>query len=116
MAAGLVAGVLVSCGAGGGGGGAFGDMGGADPEVGGISEVPNPDASMAAKSGKALGQLERGHETYMLKCAECHNYKLPHQIDVGRWQAGALQSECGSDIAAVDARAVVDYVSAVKSR
>ena len=53
---------------------------------------------------------------YMLKCAECHAYKLPQHIDVARWSAGALKSECGADLAAADVRAVVDYVSAVKTQ
>ncbi|MCF7730774.1 MAG: cytochrome c1 [Akkermansiaceae bacterium] len=104
--------LLVSC----AGGGGSGDLGGADPPEGGISEVPNPNAAMAAKSGKALGQLQRGHEVYMLKCAECHNYKLPHQIDVPRWQAGRLKSDCGASLAGGDPQAVVDYVTAVKSQ
>lgn len=91
-------------------------MGGADPPEGGISEVPNPNPAMAASSGKALDQLQRGHEMYMLKCAECHNYKLPRNIDVPSWQAGRLISDCGLDIPAGDKRAVVDYVVAVKGR
>ena len=107
----LAAGVLAGC-----AGGGTGDIGGAEPAEGGISEVPNPNATMAAKSGKPLGQLQRGHETYMLKCGECHAYKLPQNIDVARWQAGRLKTDCGSDLAATDARAVVDYVSAVKSQ
>ncbi len=98
------------------GGGARGDMGGADPAEGGISEVPNPNAAMAAKSGKPLAQLQRGHETYMLKCGECHAYKLPQNIDVARWQTGRLKTDCGSDLAAADALAAVSYVSAVKSQ
>ena len=98
-----------------GGGGASGDLGGADPPEGGISEVPNPNAAMAAKRGKPIGRLQRGHEMYMLKCAECHNYKLPQQINVAAWQAGRLRSDCGVDIAGGDTAAVVDYVAAVKS-
>ncbi len=98
-----------------GGGGAGGDLGGADPPEGGISEVPNPNAAMAAKSGKPISRLQRGHELYMLKCAECHSYKLPQNIDVTGWQAGRLKSDCGVDIAGGDTAAVVDYVAAVKS-
>jgi hypothetical protein len=116
----LMAGVagcwLAACAGGGGGGGGMGNMGGADPAEGGISEVPNPNPGMAAKSGKPLGQLQRGHETYMLKCAECHAYKLPQNIDVARWSGGALKRECGVDLGAADVRAVVDYVSAVKTQ
>jgi hypothetical protein len=89
-------------------------MGGADPPEGGISEVPNPNPAMVAGSGNPLGQLQRGHETYMKKCAECHDYRLPKDIDVARWQAGRLNSDCGSDLAAGDKQAVVDYVAAVK--
>ncbi len=111
LMAGLVAVGLAAC----AGGGGMGNMGGADPLEGGISEVPNPNPTMAAKSGKSIDQLQRGHEMYMLKCAECHSYKLPQNIDVARWQAGKLKSECGIDLASGDTRAVVDYVSAVKS-
>jgi len=89
--------------------------GGGDPLEGGISEVPNPHAAMAAKSGKSLAQLQRGHEVYMLKCAECHAYKLPGNIDVGRWTAGRLKTDCSSDLDAARTRAVVDYVTAVKT-
>lgn len=99
-----------------GGGGASGDMGGADPAEGGISEVPNPHADMAAKSGKPLGQLQRGHEVYMKNCAQCHAYKLPQNTDVPRWQTGRLKTDCSSDLSAADTRAVADYVSAVKSQ
>ncbi|MFN9662154.1 MAG: hypothetical protein ACK57I_01325, partial [Akkermansiaceae bacterium] len=43
------------------GSGSMGDMtAGEEGEVGGISEVPNPDANMAKLSGKPLPQLERG--------------------------------------------------------
>lgn len=111
----LMAGVLAGCLAACAGGGGMGDIGGAEPLEGGISEVPNPNAAMAAKSGKPISQLQRGHEMYMLKCAECHTYKLPQNIDVARWQAGKLKTECGIDLAGADTRAVVDYVSAVKS-
>lgn len=112
-----VAGIgLVACaGPGGGGGGNVGDLSGGDPAEGGISEVPNPQPAMAAKSGKALAQLQRGHEVYMLKCAECHAYKLPRNIDVGRWTAGKLKTECSSDLGPAQVRAVVDYVTAVKA-
>ncbi|MGL4400575.1 MAG: hypothetical protein ACRCXD_11950, partial [Luteolibacter sp.] len=49
---------------------------GGDPAEGGIVEVPNPNASMAQKSGKALADLQRGHEVYMLQCGQCHRYVL----------------------------------------
>jgi len=109
----LAAGVVGSCW---GGGGASGNMGRAEPAAGGLFGGPNPNAGMAASSGKPLGQIQRGHETYMLKCAECHTYKLPQDIDVARWQGGRLKSDCGVDLAAGDTRAVLDYVTAVKGR
>ena len=114
LLAALAAGVLLSC-AGGGGGGNMGDMGGADPPEGGISEVPNANPTMAARSGKSLEQLQRGHELYMLNCAQCHRYRLPKDINVPAWQAGRLRSDCGVDINAGDQRMVVDYISAVKA-
>jgi hypothetical protein len=103
---------LVSCGGIGGNQGNPG--GGADPPAGGISEVPNPHPAMATKSGKSLSQLQRGHEIYMLKCAECHAYKLPQQIDIGRWTTGRLTTDCSTDLGAAGVRAVVDYVTAAK--
>ena len=107
---------LASCaGPAAGGAGKPGDLGGGgDPEEGGISEVPNPHPAMAAKSGKSLALLQRGHEVYMLKCAECHAYKLPRNIDMGRWTAGRLKIDCSSDLGSAQVQAVVDYVSAVK--
>ena len=107
---------LVSCAGPGIGGGSAGELGGgADPAEGGISEVPNPHAAMAATSGKPLAQLQRGHEVYMLKCAECHAYKLPRNTDLGRWTSGRLRTDCSSDLDAAQVRAVVDYVTAVKA-
>jgi hypothetical protein len=93
----------------------MGDMGGADPPEGGISEVPNANAAMAARSGKPLEQLQRGHELYMLNCAQCHSYRLPKDINVPVWQAGRLRSDCGVDISTGDQRMVVDYIAAVKA-
>ena len=50
----------------------------------------------------------------MLKCAECHAYKLPHNIDLGRWTAGRLKTDCSSYLGPAQTQAVVDYVTAVK--
>ncbi len=114
MSAALAAVVLLSCGAGGGGGG-MGDMGGADPPEGGISDVPNANQEMVARSGKPLARLQRGHELYILNCGQCHKYRHPRVIDVPAWSAGRLRSDCGVDIGAEDQRTVVDYISAAKT-
>lgn len=108
---------MIGCGGPGGGGGANPGAlsGGEDPAEGGISEVPNPRAAMAAKSGKSLAQLQLGHEVYMRKCGECHAYQLPQHIEVAKWNAGKLKTDCGSDLGSAEVRAVVDYVSAVKT-
>ena len=93
----------------------MGDMSsGEDGSVGGISEVPNPSAAMAKKSGKALSQLERGHEVYMLKCGECHAYQLPERVDIMDWQDVMPEMIAHAGLATSDEKAVFDYVIAVK--
>lgn len=95
--------------------GPMGDMnGGDDGSVGGISEVPNPSASMAKKSGKPLGQLQRGHEVYMLKCGECHSYQLPEQVDIMDWEDAMPKMIGHAGLPKSDEKAVLDYVIAVK--
>lgn len=96
-------------------GGPMGDMGGGDDgSVGGISEVPNPSAAMAKKSGKALSQLERGHEVYMLRCGECHSYQLPEHVDIMDWEDAIPEMIAHAGLPKSDEKAVFDYVTAVK--
>ena len=101
----------------GGGGGSMGDMdANEDGAVGGISEVPNPDASMAKLSGKPLSQLERGHEVYMLKCGECHQYQLPEHVDIMDWEDAMPKMIGHAGLPKSDEKAVLDYVIAVKNQ
>lgn len=94
----------------------MGDIaGGNDPAEGGISEVPNPSASMARKSGKSLGQLQRGHEIYMLRCGECHRYQLPQDLDLEDWEDAMPQMIKHAGLASADEQAVLDYVIAVRT-
>ncbi len=93
----------------------LGDMeAGGEPAEGGIKEVPNPNASMAAKSGKALSQLQHGHVVYMLKCGECHMYQLPQNLDVDEWQEAMPKMIKHAGLESADEKAVLDYVVAVK--
>ncbi len=111
--------LLGSCmtGGGGGGGQVMGDMeGGDDGSVGGISEVPNPDATMAKAAGKSLGQLQRGHEVYMLKCGECHAYQLPEKVDIMDWEDAMPKMIGHAGLPQSDEKAVLDYVIAVKKQ
>jgi hypothetical protein len=95
----------------------MGDMGGGDdPAEGGIAEVPNPSSTMAAKSGKPLSQIQRGHEVYMLRCGECHMYKLPKDLDVDEWEDAMPKMITHAGLASSDEKAVLDYVVAVKSQ
>lgn len=94
----------------------MGDMGGDDGAVGGISEVPNPDANMAKLSGKPLPQLERGHEVYMLKCGECHQYQLPERVDIMDWEDAMPKMIRHAGLPSSDEKAVLDYVIAVKKQ
>lgn len=115
LSAGLGCLAVIGCAAGGGGGGAGGDMGGGDDgSVGGISEVPNPTVEMAAKSGKGLEQLQRGHEVYMLKCGECHEYQLPERVDILDWEDAMPKMIRHAGLPGSDEKAVLDYVVAVK--
>jgi mono/diheme cytochrome c family protein len=93
----------------------LGDMeAGGEPAEGGIAEVPNPSASMAKKAGKSLGEIQRGHEVYMLHCGECHRYKLPQDLDIDEWQTAVPKMISHAGLEAVDENAVLAYVVAVK--
>jgi cytochrome c5 len=115
-------GLLAAACAGGGAGsgaasGSMGDLAaGGDPAEGGISEVPNPTAAMAARSGKSLGRIQRGHEVYMLKCGECHTYMLPHAVDIEDWEDAMPTMIRHAGLPSSDEQAVLDYVIAVKSQ
>jgi hypothetical protein len=98
-----------------GGGGQMGDMGGGDDgSVGGISEVPNPDAKMAKAVGKPLSQLQRGHVVYMLNCGQCHQYQLPEKVDIMDWEDAMPKMIGHAGLPTSDETAVLDYVKAVK--
>ncbi len=100
-----------------GGGGEMGDMGGGDDgSTGGIAEVPNPTADMAKTSGKSLSQLQRGHEVYMLKCGECHKYKLPEEVDIMDFEDAMPKMINHAGLPSSDEKAVLDYVVAVKKQ
>ena len=93
----------------------LGDMeAGGEPAEGGIAEVPNPNASMAKKSGKPLSQLQRGHVVYMLHCGECHHYKLPQDLYIDEWQEAVPKMIGHAGLESADEKAVLDYVVAVK--
>ncbi len=87
---------------------------GGDPEEGGISEVPNPNPDMAAKSGTPLSTLQRGHETYMLQCGQCHHYMLPAKVDTDKWEKTMPKMIRHAGLAPEDEKAVLAYVLAVK--
>lgn len=114
----LLASLLAGCAGGGmGGGSEMGDLGGGDDgTVGGISEVPNPDAAMAKQSGKSLDQLQRGHVVYMLKCGECHEYMLPEKVDIMDFEDVMPKMIKHAGLPSSDEKAVLDYVIAVKKQ
>lgn len=95
----------------------MGDMpSGDDGTVGGISEVPNPDAAMAKVSGTSLSQLQRGHEVYMLKCGECHTYMLPEEVDIMDFEDAMPKMIRHAGLPSTDEKAVLDYIVAVKKQ
>lgn len=85
------------------------------PEVPGISEVPNPTPAMAARSKKPLETLQRGHEVYMLKCGECHEYMLPEKVDIEDWEDVMPKMIGHAGLEKADEKAVLAYVVAVKA-
>lgn len=85
-----------------------------DNEQGGISEVPNPSPEMAQKSGKSLEQLQRGHVVYMLHCAECHAYPLPHDLDEVDFVDSVPKMVKHSGLNPSDGSDVLAYILAVK--
>lgn len=112
----LVAGalLLVRCAPGSGAAsGQMGDLPAEDPAEGGISEVPNPTPAMAKASGKSLSAIQRGHEVYMLKCAECHVYMLPKDLFVDEWEDAMPKMISHAGLPSADEQAVLDYVVAV---
>ena len=99
------------------GGGSMGDMAAEDDgAVGGISEVPNPDARMSKLSGTPLDRLQRGHVVYMLKCGECHAYQLPENVDIMDWEDAMPKMIGHAGLPKSDEKAVLDYVIAVKKQ
>ena len=92
----------------------MGDISGSEPTVGGISEVPTPDASMAQASGTPLETLQHGHVTYMLKCGECHNYMLPKDLFEDEWEDAVPEMIKHAGLQSSDEKAVLAYVLAVK--
>ena len=82
--------------------------------VGGISEVPNPSQEMASKSKTPIKNLQRGHEVYMLKCGECHQYKLPENVDIEDWEDAMPKMIGHAGLESADEKAVLNYVKAVK--
>lgn len=87
---------------------------GDEPAEGGIAEVPNPSASMAKKSGKSLGEIQRGHEVYMLHCGEYHKYQLPQDLDIDEWETAVPKMIGHAGLESADEKAVLAYVVAVK--
>jgi hypothetical protein len=86
----------------------------APPEVGGISEVPNPSPEMSQKSSVSLDKLQQGHSIYMLRCAECHKYPLPDQLDEAGFTDTIPDMVRHSGISKAEGDAVLAYILAVK--
>lgn len=112
----LLVALLAGCAGGGAGAsrGEMGDLAADDGEVGGISEVPNPTPEMAKASGQSLETLQRGHETYMLQCGQCHNYMLPKDLFIDEWQDAVPEMIGHAGLSTDDEKAVLAYVIAVK--
>jgi cytochrome c5 len=88
---------------------------GSNAEVGGISDIPNPTANMAATSGKPLATLQRGHEIFMLKCGECHYYMMPEKVDIMDWEDTMPEMIRHAGLGRAEEKAVLDYVIAVRA-
>lgn len=103
-------------GGGGGSGGRLGDLPAATGnEVGGISDIPNPTAEMARKSGKSHSRIQRGHVIFMLKCGECHYYMMPEEVDIMDWEDTMPEMIRHAGLGRAEETAVLDYVTAVRT-
>lgn len=71
---------------------------------------------MASASGKSLSQLQRGHEVYMLKCGECHEYQLPERVDIMDFEDVMPKMINHAGLPSSDENAVLDYIIAVKKQ
>ena len=108
--------LMAACGAGGGSGAASGEMGDIvdDGSVGGISEVPNPTPQMAKVSGTPLETLQHGHSTYMLTCAQCHEYMLPKHFFEDELEDAMPKMIKHAGLGQAEEDAVLAYLLAVK--
>jgi hypothetical protein len=87
---------------------------GTENETGGISEVPNPNPSMAKRSGTSMEKLERGHAVYMLNCAQCHAYPLPEDLDAAEFTDTVPKMVKHAGLGQEEGSAVLAYILAVK--
>lgn len=69
---------------------------------------------MAKKSGFSYDDIGRGHDTYMLKCGECHTHLLPEEVSTKDWHNIVPGMAWNSGIAKNDEDALLKYLIAAK--
>lgn len=80
----------------------------------GPKQAPLPSPEMAARSGKPLGTLQRGHAVYLSQCTRCHEAKLPETISHEDWHVVVPGMAWNAGISKADEKAVLAYLLAAK--
>ena len=80
----------------------------------GPKQAPLPSADMAARSGKRLETLQRGHAVFLAQCTRCHEAKLPETISHEDWHLVVPGMAWNAGISKADEKAVLAYLLAAK--
>lgn len=80
----------------------------------GPKQAPPPSAEMAARSGRSLTSLQRGHAVYLAQCTRCHEAKLPETISREDWHIVVPGMAWNAGISKADEKAVLAYLLAAK--
>ncbi|MGB2266742.1 MAG: c-type cytochrome [Akkermansiaceae bacterium] len=75
-------------------------------------EMPVPDAQLARSSGKPLDELGRGYALAQVHCAQCHEFKLPKDMQVEEWHTIVPGMAWNAGLSKEDEDAVLSYLVA----
>ncbi len=76
------------------------------------AEMPLPDAQMASSSGKSLDDLGRGYALAQVHCSQCHEFKLPKDMQVEEWHTIVPGMAWNAGLKKHDEDAVLSYLVA----
>jgi cytochrome c5 len=76
--------------------------------------APLPDEAMAARSGRPVSTLQRGHAVYLAHCGRCHQLILPQDVSRDDWHVVTPGMAWNAGISAADEEALTAYLLAAK--